>query len=64
MRVFHNKSDLLSQRVTEGEIIEVNGKIYRASINRDGPLNNSKEILVLHPLPSFVVTSDTEIVIS
>jgi hypothetical protein len=62
MRKYQNQKDLLEQQLIEGEVIEFKGKICKVSISRSGPFNNPKHVISLVPLPSIVITEDTEVV--
>jgi hypothetical protein len=60
--MFNNKSELLRQTLSEGEIIFYCGKLCKVSLHRKGTLEKVKNVVELIPVKCVTVSYDTEVI--
>ena len=61
-RAFNNKSEMMRQTFSEGEMIMYCGKLCKVSLRRKGTLDKVKNILELVPVKCVTVSEETEVV--
>ena len=61
-RMFNNKSELMRQTLSEGELIVYCGKLCQVSLHRKGTLDKVKNVVELTPVKVVTVSDDTEVI--
>jgi hypothetical protein len=61
MKTFTSTQELLYQQLIEGEVIKIKGKECQVKFSRRGTATEPKNVLILVPVNTMIITEKTEI---
>lgn len=61
-KVFNNRSELMRQTLSEGEIILYCGKLCQVSLHRKGTLDKVRNVVELKQVRCVTVSEETEVI--